>query len=220
MRAIVGCLMATLVLLGCDSSDSTPGTNDVNDVLNPDTNGSDATAEVTPDTVDLETSPDVALDTTTPDVAPDTTTPDVAPDTTTPDVAPDTTSPDVEADTTSPDVAPDTTTPDTTPDTTSAGACDNTADNTTLAGVQATLETKIETCAFECLGQGAACSTTCIQRETSLSSGCATCFGEVIACTITNCALQCLNASSAGCTTCRDTNCTPAFETCAGIVQP
>jgi hypothetical protein len=204
MRAIVGCLFAALVLLGCDSADSTPGTNDVSDVLNPDTSGSDAAVEVAPDTVDLETSPDVAPDTTTTDVEADTTVPETIADTTEP----------------TPDVVPDTTTPETTPDTTSAGACDNTADNTTLAGLAATLEAKIQTCAFECLGQGAACATTCIQRETALSSGCSTCFGEVIACTISNCALQCLDASSAGCTTCRDTNCTPAFETCAGIVQP
>ncbi len=206
MRAIVGCLFMALVLFGCDSSDSSPGTNDVSDVFVPDTNGNDAAVEVSPDTVDLETTPDVTPDTTTPDVEPDTIAPDVAPDTI--------------ADTTSPDTAADTAVAETTPDTTSAGACDNTADNTTLASVQATLEAKIQTCAFECLGQGAGCATTCIQRETALSSGCATCFGEVIACTISNCALQCLDASSAGCTTCRDDKCTPAFETCAGIVQP
>jgi hypothetical protein len=161
-----------------------------------------------------------APDTTAPDTSvPDTTAPDTtAPDTTAPDTVPDTAAPDTEpADT----AAPDTTVPDVadTADA-SAGACDNGTDSATFASIQSTLEAKIQTCAFECLGQGATCAATCVQRETALSAACSACFGEVIACTITNCALQCLDANSQGCTTCRDTNCTPAFEACAGIEQP
>lgn len=197
-------------LMACDSGESspadtaevlTPDVSDVSDTSEPaDTNAPDTTADTNADTtpeVDTTTGDD-----TTAEVTPDTS----MPDTGTPDTAD-----------TSPEVVEDTAAPETDA---SAGACDNTGDFNTLAGLQSTLESKIQTCAFSCLGQGASCAATCIERETSLSTGCSACFGEIIACTITNCALQCLDASSQGCTTCRDTNCTPAFEACAGIEQP
>lgn len=193
-------------LMACDSDN--PSGTDTNQVLTPDV------VDTTSSDTSVDTSPEVVEDTSAPDTrAPDTT----APDTTAPDTA-DTTAPD----TTDTNEMPDTVdTVDTTPETdASAGACDNTGDFNTLAGLQSTLESKIQTCAFSCLGQGAACAATCIERETALSTGCSACFGEIIACTISNCALQCLDASSQGCTTCRDTNCTPAFEACAGIEQP
>lgn len=195
-------------LMACDSDESSP--TDTAEVLNPDvsdTSDTSAPADTgTPDTADTtadttDTSPEVEEDTTA----------EVTPDT----GAPDTGSPDT-ADTT-PEVIEDTAAPETD---TSAGACDNQTDFDTLASVQSTLESKIQTCAFSCLGQGASCAATCIERETDLSTACSACFGEIIACTITNCALQCIDASSQNCTTCRDTNCTPAFEACAGIEQP
>ena len=193
-------------LMACDSEE--PSSADTTEVSNPDvgdTNTADtSTPDAMPDTTMPDTSPEVEDDTTA-EVTPDTTMPDTM-DTTTPDTA----------DTTTPDTV-DTTTPDTAE---SAGACDNQGDFDTLAGLQSTLESKIQTCAFSCLGQGASCAATCIENETELSTACSACFGEVIACTISNCALQCIDASSAGCTTCRDTNCTPAFEACAGIEQP
>lgn len=196
-------------LMACDSDESSPA--DTAEVFTPDvSDASDVSDTSEPaDTSAPDTTPDTTADT-TPEVEDDTTA-EVTPDTN----VPDTTTPDT-ADTT-PEVVEDTAVPETD---TSAGACDNNTDFTTLAGLQSTLESKIQTCAFSCLGQGAACAATCIERETSLSTGCSACFGEIIACTISNCALQCLDASSQGCTTCRDTNCTPAFEACAGIEQP
>lgn len=193
-------------LMACDSDESSP--TDTTEVLSPDV--SDTSDTSTP--ADTET-PDTTADTTadtTPEVEDDT-----AAEVTTDTSVPDTGTPDT-ADTTQ-EVIEDTAAPDTD---TSAGACDNQTDFDTLASVQSTLESKIQTCAFSCLGQGASCAATCIERETDLSTACSACFGEIIACTITNCALQCIDASSQGCTTCRDTNCTPAFEACAGIEQP
>ena len=178
-------------LMACDSDESTPA--DTTEVLSPDASDTTEPADTsTPDTMS-----DTAMPDTPPDIEEDTA------DTSTPDTAmPDT------ADTAMPDADPP------------AGACDNQGDFDTLASLQSTLESKIQTCAFSCLGQGASCAATCIENETELSTACSACFGEVISCTITNCALQCIDANSAGCTTCRDTNCTPAFEACAGIEQP
>jgi hypothetical protein len=194
-------------LMACDSDESTPA--DTTEVLSPDASDTTEPADTsTPDTMS-----DTAMPDTTPDIEEDTADTST-PDTAMPDTA-DTTMPDT-ADTAMPDTA-DTAMPDADPP---AGACDNQGDFDTLASLQSTLESKIQTCAFSCLGQGASCAATCIENETELSTACSACFGEVISCTITNCALQCIDANSAGCTTCRDTNCTPAFEACAGIEQP
>jgi len=204
MRVFLLCLVALMALVGCDSDEATPGTDTVTDTTSADTNVAD-------------TSQDVAVDTDSPDtVAPETTA-----DTAVPETTADTVETETIADTVAPETTADTTETETTPDTVvSNGACDNSADAARFVAIESTLESKIQTCVFECLGQGSTCAATCVERETELSAGCSGCFGEVIACTIANCALQCINASSPGCTTCRDTNCTPAFETCAGIQQP
>lgn len=199
-----------LGLVACDDA-ATTGNNDTTDTV--DTTPMDTTpVDVAPDTVAADTSPaDVALDTadTTPeDVALDTA------DTTPADIALDTAD---TADTTPADVAFDTADPI---DASATGACNNEGDLATLRTEEITLAGKIQTCVFQCLASGAACSSDCLQQSTELSSGCADCFGGVIACTIANCAAQCFTPTSEACNTCRDQNCTPDFEACAGIQQP
>ncbi len=59
------------------------------------------------------------------------------------------------------------------------------------------------------------CVADCMTKKDGFTAACATCWGQVVDCGIAHCATQCFNPNSAGCKTCTDTNCTPAFDTCA-----
>jgi hypothetical protein len=203
-RPIAAALLALFALSAC-GDDAAEGTE--RDASADSGSSADSSSDTGSDRDDAAAS----IDTTPDDVAtPDTSVPDVVDlDTPVPDAADDVA---IVTDTGADDVA----VPDTTA---SAGACDNEADTAVLAGAE-DLEGIIGNCAFSCISTGAPCATECVQRDVGTSAECSACFGAVIGCTLTNCALQCLDAGSAGCTTCRDTNCTPAFEECAGIAQP
>jgi hypothetical protein len=198
----------SLGLVACDDSTS-PASAQPDAIV-----GSDVT---TPPAEDTATPP--AEDATTPP-AEDTAT---APEDTAPP-AEDTAPPAEDTATAPEDTAPpeeDTATPpeDTTP---SRGACDNAEDLPRFTDA-ATIEGHVSACVTQCLTSGqlnATCYSGCMQTRAGFSAGCSACFGEVMQCTVANCALQCIDASSAGCTTCRDTKCTPAFETCAGVSNP
>jgi hypothetical protein len=99
----------------------------------------------------------------------------------------------------------------------SAGACDNEDDTAALEASEATLSDSITSCVFMCFGQDEACNSNCIQGETGVSDGCAACFGTLLSCTVSNCALQCIDANGQACADCRAQNCDPAFTECAGI---
>ncbi len=99
----------------------------------------------------------------------------------------------------------------------SAGACDNDADFDVLAAVEAQLSDIIGGCVMPCFGQGVACYTTCVQDATGLSDGCADCFGQVMDCTVANCAFQCIDSGSPACADCQENKCAPAFLECAGV---
>jgi hypothetical protein len=160
----------------------------------------------------------------------DTTTPpeDTAPPEDTTTTPEDTASPE---DTATPDTTPedtatppeDTATPpaDTTP---SNGACDNSADLAELEAIESTLEGTITSCVFGCLDQlanFASCGTSCIERDTELSNGCAACFGASMKCTVDNCVLACATPTAPGCATCQDEKgCTAAFDECSGVERP
>lgn len=99
-----------------------------------------------------------------------------------------------------------------------AGACDNEADieimgTTDIGGT-------VGSCATSCLFQGAACITSCVERDSGLTSACSACFGQVGQCTVDRCALQCTSPGSSGCQTCQANNCFPAFEACSGVEMP
>ena len=101
----------------------------------------------------------------------------------------------------------------------SNGACDNDADESELADLEATIDDVVQDCALGCLLSGdiGTCGSDCMSENTDLSDGCAGCFGEVIACTAANCPFQCLDANSESCADCRESNCNDDFEACAGI---
>lgn len=102
----------------------------------------------------------------------------------------------------------------------SGGACDNPGDFAALGAPGLDTEAEIGACALRCALTGPECSVPCVEEGLGVSNGCAVCFGDVISCTVANCALQCLDSASAGCRTCQETSCFPAFTECAGISLP
>jgi len=99
---------------------------------------------------------------------------------------------------------------------TSAGACDNPVDLATLESTT-DLSDKVAGCAMQCLGQGVACMSGCVQDASGLSDGCSACFGEAIQCTMSSCMLQCIDSGSQSCADCQQQKCAPAFLECAGV---
>lgn len=70
-------------------------------------------------------------------------------------------------------------------------------------------------CVIGCALQPAGCAN-CVAAATGLSGACAGCYGAVLQCAVSACALQCFDASSPGCQACLAASCTPALEACAG----
>jgi hypothetical protein len=95
------------------------------------------------------------------------------------------------------------------------GACTNASDTAVHDSMD--VSDAVGTCAGDCFG-GEECTTNCVVDATDLSPECSACYGEVTACTSSNCAFQCLGGESEGCEQCRDeAGCTAAFDDCAGF---
>ena len=71
----------------------------------------------------------------------------------------------------------------------------------------------IEACGFSCLA-GGPCE--CLVNL-GFSEGCATCYGDNIACAAGACLDACLDSASAECRTCVNDKCLPAFDACTGL---
>ncbi len=129
----------------------------------------------------------------------------------------------VEDDTVEDDTVEDDTTGDVTDDTVQpAGACTNAAD---LAIVSTeNVNGTASSCGLGCLGEAdeRQCSITCIQQTHTITDECAGCYGDIVACTITNCVGECAaDPSAAVCTQCQqDAGCTAAFYECTGLTPP
>lgn len=112
---------------------------------------------------------------------------------------------------------------DVTPDASDSGptgACNNVSDRDALGAVGVDIAQEVQGCALSCALRGNSCSVACIERNIGVSEPCADCFADSISCTISRCALVCLDASSGACARCQQSNCTPAFAECAGITPP
>lgn len=97
------------------------------------------------------------------------------------------------------------------------GACLGDADQAALATQD--IPRIVETCVRDHLTDTAQIDA-CVVRETGLSNGCATCFGENARCALDRCLVQCAFSSPEACQRCRVAQgCTEAFETCAGIAE-
>lgn len=98
-----------------------------------------------------------------------------------------------------------------------AGACANPDDHAWLASHYTRLGDVSKDCAFECLTDDAACAAACVREATGLGAACSDCFGALVDCTVSNCALRCIVASSDMCIECRAEHCDRAFVRCAGV---
>jgi hypothetical protein len=60
-------------------------------------------------------------------------------------------------------------------------------------------------CGQGCLGKEESCAVECITDELAMSSECATCYAETVACTVENCLSDC--------------GCREAFNECSGLPE-
>lgn len=101
-----------------------------------------------------------------------------------------------------------------------AGACINGED---LNGLQAKdPRATVQECAQKCMNApSTGCATTCIEDGTSLSVGCAACFGAIIECLYARCGTECADGSSPDCDACTiSEGCVAEFTACSGISPP
>jgi hypothetical protein len=97
------------------------------------------------------------------------------------------------------------------------GACTGPADTQVLASLGGTVTTTAYNCATSTFGQQPA-TTTCVQNNTGLSTGCSACFGDAIACLVKSCLSACISGpTSPTCVSCRQQSCDAAFVACSGV---
>ncbi len=89
--------------------------------------------------------------------------------------------------------------------------------------VDGTARTAAQTCGKgECLSSSDEnCARDCILAEVSMTSECASCYADFVACTIQNCLGPCLqDPNSAGCAECQvPKGCRSTFNTCSGLPE-
>lgn len=111
-----------------------------------------------------------------------------------------------------------------------AGACMNDADKIVLCDIESSIDDIMEACGTgSCIGQIgdtseggglAVCGRDCMTAETDFSDECASCFGEILACTMRECGVEALGAISGDRTeleACVAEKCDGDFSTCAGV---
>ena len=93
--------------------------------------------------------------------------------------------------------------------------------DTNIIEDNADFDSIVEQCASGCTGDDdvAECVATCAVAGTGLSSGCASCYGELSQCLADSCTAECFGpeANSSACNGCADTYCGVAFGVCAGL---
>merc|ERR1739845_127559 len=65
--------------------------------------------------------------------------------------------------------------------------------------------------------EGQDCVSDCVDKKTSLSTTCSSCFGQISACVYSNCVMHCLDAKSPDCISCTKDHCKKDFVTCTGF---
>jgi len=100
------------------------------------------------------------------------------------------------------------------------GTCTDAADQAAwTGGGKAKFTTDLSTCGKKCLG-AKACVSSCLQSAEKYSAPCADCFGDLTACTESNCLFPCLKSPpTKACADCQNSKCVPAFVSCSGIPQ-
>jgi hypothetical protein len=106
-------------------------------------------------------------------------------------------------------------------DPTAEGVCQNATDCPFV--VDGTARMEAGTCGQSCFMTGGDedCARDCILENLDMSSECAQCYADTVACTIANCLGPCLGASeSAACRECQvEKGCRAAFNECSGLPE-
>jgi hypothetical protein len=100
------------------------------------------------------------------------------------------------------------------------GACTDAADESIVVSLgQQGLTDAVTQCAQDnFLGEPA--TSNCIQQQTGLSSACVACFDANVHCGAQHCFQQCSQGGNTTCNSCLHMYCTPAFNTCSGLMGP
>jgi len=102
-----------------------------------------------------------------------------------------------------------------------ATTCQNETDCSFV--VDGTARTTAQACGKgECLSsEDENCARDCILADLGMTSDCATCYADFVACTIKECLGQCLaDPNATTCTDCQvDKGCRGAFDTCSGLPE-
>jgi len=78
---------------------------------------------------------------------------------------------------------------------------------------------EISECGHKCWAKRD-CVTDCIEEKEHYSRPCGTCFGDVAACSRSECFSHCIWGETQACKDCVKQYCVPAFETCTGFQVP
>lgn len=105
-------------------------------------------------------------------------------------------------------------------DETQDGVCQNPMDCPFV--IDGTARITAGTCGKGCLASSDEnCSVDCILEELDMSSECATCYAETVACTVMKCLAECVNDPEAdACKVCQvEKGCRAAFNECSGLPE-
>lgn len=80
------------------------------------------------------------------------------------------------------------------------------------------IDAAANTCGNRCiLDSTPNCVRDCMIEEIGVTEPCAACYDAMVACMVSNCALQCIDDTSEACETCRLANCAEPFTECSGL---
>lgn len=76
-------------------------------------------------------------------------------------------------------------------------------------------------CGQGCLGKEESCAVDCITEELDISADCATCYAQIVACSVQNCLSDCLaDPQAQKCADCQvEKGCRAAFNECSGLPE-
>jgi hypothetical protein len=97
------------------------------------------------------------------------------------------------------------------------GSCGNAGDVTIFAKLRNTIRPSIQSSFFRCIASGEECAINDIVKNTGLTHDCATCWGNLGECSLSNCIGPCLDPKSKACEDCSKQKCFPACQTCTGL---
>jgi len=97
------------------------------------------------------------------------------------------------------------------------GSCGNAADVAIFSKLRNTIRPTIQNSFYKCILSGEACAINDIVATTGISHDCATCWGNLGECTISNCLIQCTNPKSQSCEDCSRSKCFPAAQVCTAL---